>query len=354
MNTLATGGNDSVMKLLRIAASFVFVSFAVVAFADDKADSPASAPPAKPVEVAAPAQSAQPAQADVAQDTVVIEYIEADIQNVLRTLAAKAGVNLILGDEVVGKVTLHLEGVSYEEAMKLIVENKGYAYIKDKNVVRVKSRDALATEPVQLHVQTLNYAKSEDVKKTLEPVLTSQGKIQVDTRSNTLVISDTPASLAKIVPLIQQLDTQTPQVMIEARFVETTKNPKKDLGVDWTTTVLGHSVSLSGQNEALGTAGTLTGGGNYTFAKGVKAPVITPWLMSAAFLDVGQAKAVLSYLSRDTDTELLANPRVVTTDNGKAKISIATQYPIPNFTFSEQTASLQISGFLSTRISASF
>ena len=62
-------------------------------------------------------------------------------------------------------------------------------------------------------------------------------------------------------------------------------------------------------------------------------------------LDAGQAAVVFSFLSQDTDTELLANPRVVTTDNSKARISIATQYPIPNFAFSEQTASLQISGF---------
>ncbi len=54
---------------------------------------------------------------------------------------------------------------------------------------------------------------------------------------------------------------------------------------------------------------------------------------------------VFNYLNQDTDSELLANPRVVATDNVKTKISIAEQYPIPNFAFSEQTASLQISGF---------
>jgi len=54
---------------------------------------------------------------------------------------------------------------------------------------------------------------------------------------------------------------------------------------------------------------------------------------------------VFSYLSRDTDTELLANPRVVTTDNGKAKVSIAEQYPIPQYQFSESTGAFQISGF---------
>ena len=62
-------------------------------------------------------------------------------------------------------------------------------------------------------------------------------------------------------------------------------------------------------------------------------------------LDAGEASVLFSYLNSDTDTELLANPRIVTTDNGKAKISIATQFPIPQFAFSEQSGSFQISGF---------
>ena len=62
-------------------------------------------------------------------------------------------------------------------------------------------------------------------------------------------------------------------------------------------------------------------------------------------LNPGNAAIVFNYLNQDTDSELLANPRVVATDNVKTRISIAEQYPIPNFSFSEQTASLQISGF---------
>jgi type IV pilus assembly protein PilQ len=271
---------------------------------------------------------------------------------VLRTLAAKANVNLILGDEVTGKVTVNLKGVSYEEAMQLIAESKGYAYVKDNNIVKVKSKESLDTEPVELRVVTLNYAKADDVKKTLDPVLTKQGKIQVDARSNTLVLSDTPSNLAKLVPLIQSLDTQTPQVLIEAKFVETTKNPQKDLGINWSGTLLNHQVVAGGAAQT--SPGTLPNvpvnsanqpSGGFQFSKNPGGSLVTPWTSGAALLDIGQANLVFSYLSQDTDTELLANPRVVTTDNSKARISIAEQFPIPDFTFSEQTASLQISGF---------
>lgn len=292
----------------------------------------ASAPVAAPVAVAVPSP---------AQEAIEIGYIEADIQNVLRTLAARAGINLILGDEVTGKVTVNLKGVSYEEAMQLIAESKGYAYVKDRKVVKIKSRESLDIEPVEMRVHTLSYAKADDVKKTLNGIITKQGKIEVDARSNTLVLSDTPSSLAKISRLIEQLDTQTPQVLIEAKFVETTKNPKKDLGINWSNVLLNHEVQIRRPDPTkpikdpdnpgpLEVSKNLAGG---------------PWTPSTMILDAGEASLIFSFLSQDTDTELLANPRVVTTDNSKARISIATQYPIPNFSFSEQTASLQISGF---------
>jgi type IV pilus assembly protein PilQ len=278
------------------------------------------------VPAAAPAAATTPAAAAASEDQVVIEYVDADIQNVLRTLASRAGVNLILGDEVAGKVTVHLENIAYEEAMRLIVESKGYAFVKTKNIVKVKSREAVDLEPIELRVFTLRYAKAADIKGALDQVVSARGKVQVDARSNTLILSETPSRLTVLAPLIENLDAQTPQVMIEARFVETTRNPKKDLGFDWTDTFLGHQFSA----------------GPFRVSKDLNGG---PWMASTALLDAGSAKMVFSFMSKDSASELLANPRIVTADNGKAKIAIATQYPIPSFTFSEQTASLQISGF---------
>ncbi|HVM60736.1 MAG TPA: secretin N-terminal domain-containing protein [Verrucomicrobiae bacterium] len=309
----------------------------------------AAAPTSAPPVVAAATVAPPPAVAE----PIEIGYIEADIQNVLRTLAAKAGVNLILGDEVTGKVTVNLKGISYEQAMQLIAESKGYAYVNDNNVIRIKSRESLEVEPVELRIYTLAYAKAEDVKKTLDGILTKQGKIEVDPRSNTLVLSDTPSSLSKVMPLIKSLDTETPQVLIEAKFVETTKNPVKTLGIDWSGTLLNHQLSATGYR--VGTGGdplhpasyatdpnnnqNLTG---FSLIKNLNGG---PWDAPYVLLNPGNAALVFNYLSQDTDSELLANPRVVATDNVKTRISIAEQYPIPNFAFSEQTASLQISGF---------
>ena len=238
------------MKSLAIAALALSVGSQTLR-ADEPAEKPAA--PAATTGAAPATEAVKPAEA---AEPVVIDYNEADIQSVLRTLATRAGVNLIMGDEVTGKVTVHLEGVSYDDAMHLIVESKGYAYVKDKHVVRVKSRDSLESEPLEVRVQTLNYAKADDIRKTLEPVLTKRGKIQVDVRSNTLIISDTPSNLVKIMPFLDTLDAQTPQVLIEAKFVETTKNPKKDLGINWGGTLLNHAVTAGGSILSDGAPGS--------------------------------------------------------------------------------------------------
>lgn len=282
-----------------------------------------------------------------------ISYNDTELTSVVRTLAARAGLNLIVGEEVTGKVTVNLKNVSYEEAMRMIVESKGYAFIKDKNVIKVKSRDALEAEPVQVQVFTLNYAKAEEVQKSLQSTLSKQGKMQINTRSNALIVMDTPSNLSKVALIIQAVDTQTPQVMIEAKFVETTKNPLKALGVDWSGTMSKHPVTLGGSAVVDPTTGTVkipvdgqnSPNSGLQWVKSFGGGALAPWTAGAALLDVGQAKLAFSFLSQDTDTELLASPRVVTTDNSKAKISISTQVPIPEFAYSETKGQFQVQGF---------
>ena len=311
----------------------------------------AALPPAPaPVPSATPSDTNAAAAAGALSSQITIDFVDYDLQGALRRLAAKAGVNLILGEEVAGKVTVHLEDVPYAEAMRLIAESKGYAFVQDKtvaNLVKVKSKESLDTEPVEVRMYVLRYAKADDLAKTIERLLSKQGKTQVDARSNTLIISDTPSNLTKLMPLVEALDAQTPQVLIEAKFVETTKNPLKDLGFNWSGTLLNHTLQVRRpdptQPQVSPGGPTTPNPGPFEWSKNLAGG---NWVSPTMILDAGEASVVFSYLNQDKDTELLANPRIVTTDNGKAKISIAEEYPIPSFTFNEQTGSFQISGFM--------
>ena len=290
-----------------------------------------------------------------ATDPNVIEYINTDLPVTLRTLATMAGVNLIIDDNVTGSVTVHLENVGYTNAMKLIAESKGYAYIEDKhykNLIKIQSKMAQEAEPGEVRAIALRYAKAEDLKTVLVPMLTTQGKIMVDARVNTLILSDVPANLTKLQMLVETLDSQTTQVSIEAKFVERTRNPKKDTGVNWSQTLLNHQVGLRRSDPATEiksntkdpTTGntTINNPSPLEFSKNLSGG---PWTFPTSIFDAGEARVMFSLLRQDTDTELLANPRVVTTDNGPAKISISTEYPIPQFQYNQQIGALQVSGF---------
>ena len=243
--------------------------------------------------------------------------------------------------------------------MKLIAESKGFSYAPDKNyknLVKIQSKAALESEPSEMRVIALRYAKADDLKSVIVTLLTGQGKILVDPRVNTLIISDVPSNLIRLQTLVEELDTQTPQVEIEAKFVERTRNPKKDIGINWSQSLLNHNVGLRrGDPSSTIKSDTVTPGvGGAPGAVAVNNPSPLefsknlrsgPWTMPTAIFDGGEAQVVFSFLAQDTDTELLANPRVVTTDNGPAKISISTEFPIPQFTYNTTIGALQISGF---------
>jgi len=291
-----------------------------------------------------------PATADAAEPNV-IEYNNIDLPVALRMMANLAGVSLILGDNITGSVTVHLEDIAYTNAMKLVAESKGYAYVEDKhfkNLIKILSKSALEAEPVEVRLATLRYAKADDLKAVLLPMLTPQGKILVDMRVNSLILLDVPSNLSKLQSMVEALDTQPPQVQIEAKFVERTRNPKKDLGVNWSSSLLNHTVGLRRPDPSaaiLSPVGTLTSGANPSPLEFSKNLGGGPWAFPTTIFDAGEAQVVFSFLSQDADTELLANPRIVTTDNGNAKISISTEFPIPQFQYNQQIGALQISGF---------
>ncbi len=97
------------------------------------------------------------------------------------------------------------------------------------------SQNSLLQEPVITDVFVINYARADDLRGSIEPLIdtTAGGRIVVNSRSNALVITERPSRLSRIRPIIEQLDKATDQVMIESKFVEVTNRDSKDIGVNW-------------------------------------------------------------------------------------------------------------------------
>ena len=280
--------------------------------------------------------------------TVSLDFREADIRNVLRILAYKSGVNIVAGPEVTGVVTIQLDHVPWQRALDVILSTYGYSYDQRDNIITVTTIENLKKrredaqllseqEPLTTKTFVLNYAKASTIISSIEKMKTSRGTINYDERTNTLILRDTPANVELMGTVIAQLDTTTPQVLIEAKIIETTLTNKENLGVDWTA-----QVTLGGAKKPMifpFTTSNISDKIPYQF------PLPPATEFSYGTLNFAQLQAVLEFLKTRTNTNILSNPRIVTLDNQKADIKVGSQYPIPTYTYNEQKARLQVSGW---------
>lgn len=282
------------------------------------------------------------------QGLVSLDFREADIQNVLRILSYKSGVNIVAGPEVTGLVTIQLKDVPWEQALGVILETYGYSYDRKGNIITVTTIDnlkkrredaAVLAEQTPLVTQTfmISYGKAKEIIASVDKMKTDRGSINYDERTNTIIVQDIPDNVQLIGEVIAKLDKTTPQVLIEARIVETTLNNQENLGIDWT-------VKATASGAKRPTIFPFT-----THTENKYAPTNIPAAASTEFsygtLNFTQVQAVLELLKTRTDTNILSNPRIVTVDNQAAKINVGSQYPIPTYTYNEEQARLQVSGW---------
>ncbi len=333
-----------------------------------------------------PEKTAVPSQKD---NNVTLDFKDADIQNVLRVLAYKSGVNIVTGKEVTGTVTIRLVDVPWEQALAVILSTYGFAYEREGNIITVSTVEGLKTrrekqkelseiEGVASKVFTLQFLDASDAKKMLEPQLSPQGKISVlevtgqkgwefgvpaagqsseqagkvsrerqSSRSRALVITDTPSYIDRISKILLSIDVKPNQILIEARIMEVNRDTLKDLGLEWSTgsRLETHSGDRTGgQNlRAPGFTGTVTGR-NYSTTEPTAALQLVPsnFLTKATNLSPTNAgieilfhkllgmqmEAMIRALEEDVRTNTLSAPRVLTLSGQEAVIMVGEKYPI--------------------------
>ncbi len=298
------------------------------------------------------------------------EFQGDDIGLVLRTLARQAGVTLIVSEKVStpeAKVTARIENKTPLQAIQIIVDSKGLIMDDKEGVYFVKTQEEKAKEPTESASFTMSYAQAKDVLPLLATQLQSAVAPQFDQRTNTVFFREAKSNVAKILLFLSSIDRPTQQVMIEARLVEVTANPKQSYGINW-----GGVVGSAANPQLFKYGGTTTA--TATVTNGVPTigtlPAVVTNPVNGAFqpqellrqgnkisslanavggqfaiLSVPTMSATLRLLNEDSDAEFLANPRVVTANNLKAEIKITRAQPVPQLNFNEQTAQAVFSGF---------
>lgn len=323
----------------------------------------------------------------IAPGNITIDFKDADIKTVLRVLSEKSGVNIVAGKDVEGMITIRLNNVYWEKALDIICKNYGYAFERDGNIIRVTTVENLKQEELATEVFALNYAKAKDVSDTIKEMLSSRGKdkVKYDDRTNVLIVTDIPTNLYKIRQIVYKLDKKTPQVLIEAKIIETTLNDYENLGIDWNVKLAAAGAkrpitfpfTVAGTLSYLGiskldwnnfmprvegtTDATTTGSGGATVTDTTSTFPIglgeftqvndSPFPLTLAddftfgTLDFSQFSLVMEYLRSRRDTNVLSNPRVATLNNQEASIVVGTILAIPKFERNPDTGTMEITGY---------
>jgi MSHA type pilus biogenesis protein MshL len=163
-------------------------------------------------------------------NTVKIDHLELkdmDIMDVLKLIAQKTGLNIIVGKGVQGKVTIYLNGVSATEALRIILDANGLAYKYDDGIVRVMTAQEYERRygqvfggKSQTKVYHLNYAKAEDLSPLIEHLKSSTGKIISDLKSNTIVVMDARENAEMIEALIREVDIPVEVEVFELNYAK--------------------------------------------------------------------------------------------------------------------------------------
>ncbi len=291
---------------------------------------------------------------------ISLDFKDADIQNVLRLIAEVSGLNIVISDAVTGKVTIRLKDIPWDMAFDVIL--KTYALDKEylgPNILRVapytqlkkEREDALKAEEARNRVEELatrvvpvNYAKAENLKSLLGQLKSKRpdATILVDSRTNSLILKDLQENIDEMVKLIHELDTQTPQVLIEAKIVELDVEFEQELGIQWGTSY--QAGPATGNPTGLNFPHTASVGGVVDKISGETVPgIANPVVNLPAAVDSNaggalgfslasitnsfQLDAQLSALEKRKHARILSSPRVATLSNQEARIEQGQEVP---------------------------
>jgi type IV pilus assembly protein PilQ len=283
---------------------------------------------------------------------ISLDFQGADLRAVLRTFAEISGLNIVIDPAVQGSVDVALRDVPWDQALDIILRANKLGYSLDGTIVRVAPLTVLAEEEKQrrqlaeqqalagelrVMTATLSYATAETVRPLLlKSALTQRGTVEVDARSNTLIITDLQAALDRASSLISTLDQAQPQVEIEARIVITNKAFRREIGAQLglggeMTPRLGNTLPLAFPNSVVG-------GGRTGVASAPGVPNAVNLGVTGATSAVGLALGAvngafnldlaLSALESEGKLSVISTPRVSTQNNVEAEIAQGTQIPI--------------------------
>ncbi len=295
---------------------------------------------------------------------ISLNFQDIQVRAVLQLLADFTGENIVVSDAVTGNITLRLNDVPWDQALDIILTTQGLDKRQLGNVMLIDKASAFVARdneelkgqlaakklaPLRSDLLQINYAKASDIATMLKDksnsLLSERGNLSVDVRTNTIWLQDTGAQIEEIRELVKQLDVPVKQVVIEARIVDVDKTCEEELGIRWgVSRPKNLSGTLDGANQlAQGTApadvNPFTKRLNLDLA--ATSTVATPASVGIALARLGDGVLLdleLSALESMSNAEIIASPRLMTTNQQSAIIESGEDIPYQQATSSGATA----------------
>ncbi len=276
-------------------------------------------------------------------EKISIDLQDADVEHVLRLISEISGFNLILDDDISGKISLKLVDIPLDQALDLVLLQRGLGMVIKGNIMRIASTTKLEAEraqlqkareaaiqaqvsmqnlaPLKTEYMQINYNTAAEFEGKVKTLLTGRGTVSSDPRTNILIVTDTEDTLKRVDSFIKKLDRAERQVMIEARLVYATDEFQRSLGVKWGTAYATETAAnlpseqwrgnfVSTGLNALNTVNGITLGGSIGKYLGEDL-----FALDAA-LQLGEAKNLVKTIS---------SPRILTLNNNRAEIQQGTK-----------------------------
>lgn len=290
-------------------------------------------------------------------------FQDVDLRTLLQIIAKNSGKNFVISDAVKGNMSLSLKEVTWEKALSVVLRANGLDSRTEDNVIIIAPVEELAANDVKrLQAQQqlsslsppvsdiihLRYANANDLVNVLKgqgnTLLSANGQIGADTRTNAIWVRDTEENLGKIKKFVNQLDITAQQVLIEARIVSIDTDYAEELGIRWG---ISNSKNLSGTLEGANELRKGTSLANTPLSERLNFNIpattdvfgATPASMGLALLHINKSylDLELSALEGEQHGEIISNPRVITSNLQKALIQTGEEIPYQEATSSGAT-----------------
>jgi len=294
---------------------------------------------------------------------VSLEFSDADIRKIFQLIAEVSNQNFLVSDDVSGTISLKLVNVPWDQALDVILENKGLGMKRDGNIVQIRPRNKMKslddeaielrlTEEKKMPLSTvifdINFATLADIETQFKALKSKRGdsSISSDSRTNKIIVVDIEPNIKKMRALLSALDVPEKQVMIEARIVEASSSFVRDIGVKWNFGYQDGSASVANISNFTSSMGGVVSTNLPTLTTGgIAAGMSFGKLISNVQLDLR-----LSAASSVGQVKIISAPKVLTVNNKRAKISQGQMIPYQNTSSAEGAKTEFIAAELSLEV----